>query len=256
MSAKQKILSGILREDLPVGNVDFRRLLSRLAAIHLGKGAAEADQFADLNLTKYWNWLKMLLDEQKRRGLNPYFLIPSSSSFAIACAGNDLVSSADAESQIRGEYLRTRAEFLRQIDGLDDRAYEALAVVASQVLGARNFHLTPQGNEGGVDFYAEMVVQREIPNFSNVGARIRVVGQCKKYSAPLAVDKFEQFLHTMQNVRHRSDRVRPHIPVWFNESNAPIIGWIISHQGFQIGSSDEANSMEYYYPTQLTSRKY
>lgn len=46
----------------------------------------------------------------------------------------------------------------------------------------------------------------------------------------------------MQNVRHLSERVRRHIPTWFHDSRGPIIGWIMSHSGYQTGAADEAKN--------------
>lgn len=239
MSEKKIILSALLRRELASGNHPFEGLLKNLAMSELGKPPIDAERFAERNLRKYWNWFLALTDEHKDRGLSPYFLIPSVSSYSIACASHELSMSHDSESQLLGANLRTRAALLAQLDGLDDRTYEALAGVVCEVIGVDHFVLTPPGNEGGIDFFAQVIVHKSSSIFPVLGTRLRVVGQCKKYASALAVDKFEQFLQTMQNVRYRSDRVRNHIPPWFNESAAPIVGWLIGHSGFQTGTADE-----------------
>jgi hypothetical protein len=240
VSNKQSIFSALLRTDLAPGNHDFRSLLTELAISALGKDRLQAEAFANANLRRFWNWLKELLDEHRRRDLIPYFVIPQASSYALACGCHYLSSLPDDESQIIGRHTKMRPHILRQIDRLSDREYEALAAVVCSSIGSRNFHLTPPGNEGGVDFFATLSIPKDTYSFSSLGHELRVVGQCKKYGTPVSVDRVESFLQTMQNVRHRSDRVRNHIPTWFNDSKAPIVGWIISHQGFQSGSSDEA----------------
>ncbi|MGP8438932.1 restriction endonuclease [Paraburkholderia fungorum] len=240
MSAKQLILSELLRTELGPGNHDFRALLANLAASALGKDRPQAETYADANLRRFWNWLKEAIDDHRRRNLSPYFVIPQPSSFALACGAQHLSQFADPESQVAGRYSRLRPHLLRQIDRLSDRQYEALAGIACRSLGASNFYLTPAGNEGGVDFFATLAISKSDNAPSSLGHELRVVGQCKKYKTPVPVDRVEGFLQTMSNIRHRSARVASHIPTWFNESNAPIVGWIISHQGFQSGSSDEA----------------
>jgi hypothetical protein len=226
--------------DLSPGNHDFRAILSRLANKFLDKDIIEAEKFADKNLVKYWNWLKITMDEHLNRSLHPYFVVPERRSFSIACASHELGACSNADSQYLGKYLKLRSSILRQIDQLNDREYEALAGVTCDAIGAENFFLTRPGNEGGIDFVAVIANQNDTHSFPKIGSNLRIIGQCKKYASPLAVDKFEQFLQTMQNVRHRSDRVKEHIPVWFQSSRAPIVGWMISHNGFQSGAADEA----------------
>jgi hypothetical protein len=101
-------------------------------------------------------------------------------------------------------------------------------------------HLTPPGAEGGIDFIATIRLLNPSHIFSAVGREFRVVGQSKKYNTRVTVDRVDQFLRTMENVRSRSTRVANHLPAWFDVSAGPIIGWIIAHSGYQIGSADEA----------------
>lgn len=246
MSEKKTILSALLRLELLPGNHSFEQLLTTLAISHLGKDPIDAERFAERNLRKYWNWFLAFTDDHKERGLSPYFLIPSGSSYSVACASYDLSMSHDSGSQLRGRDLLTRAALLNQLDALDDRTYEALAGVVCEVIGVDRFVLTPPGNEGGIDFFAHVIVRKSSSAFPVLGTRLRVVGQCKKYASALTVDKFDPFIQTMHNVRYRSDRVRSHIPSWFNESAAPIVGWIIGHSGFQTGTTDEGKQHGFY----------
>ena len=162
--------------------------------------------------------------------------------YAISSACHALTSCSDSREQERGALALSRPFVLRQIDAMTDREYEALACVACTAIGSRMTVLTSAGNEGGIDFLATLSVKTETHVLSAAGTEIRIVGQCKKYASPMAVDKLEQFITTMQNVRHRSERVRRHIPAWFNESRGPILGWIMSHSGFQTGAADEAKN--------------
>lgn len=240
MSDKKRILTALYRQDFGPANIDFRVMLSSLARSSLGMTQIEAEGFADVNLKKYWNWLRKEVDDHRRRGLLPFFDSLSSNVYAFSCACQTLLSSTIPDERTLGGLALSRPHLLRRIDTLTDREYEALACIACKTIGARHFHLTPPGNEGGIDFVATLPVGTQSHIFSAAGSEIRIIGQCKKYSSPAAVDRLEQFLHTMQNVRHRSGRVRTHIPPWFDDAKGPIIGWIISHSGFQTGTADEA----------------
>lgn len=242
MSEKKDILAALYRVEVGAGNTDFRNLLRSLAESVLGKTRADADAFADANIRKYWNWLGKEADTHAVRGLTPFFSLASGGAYSISSACQALASSPDADCRLRGELASSRPFVLRQIDAMTDREYEALACVACSAIGSLRTHLTQQGNEGNIDFFATLSVKTRTHVLSAVGTEIRIVGQCKKYGSPVSVDKLEQFITTMQNVRHRSERVRRHIPAWFDESRGPILGWIMAHSGFQTGAADEAKN--------------
>lgn len=242
MSEKKQLLAALYRTEVGVGNSDFRQLLSTLAESVLQKSRADADAFADANLRKYWNWLAKEVDGHAARGLTPFFSLIPGGVYAISSVCHDLTSSLDAECRLQGARAMSRPFVLRQIDAMTDREYEALACVACSAIGSSMTHLTASGNEGGIDFFATLSIKTRTHVLSAAGTEIRIVGQCKKYASPVAVDKLEQFITTLQNVRHRSERVRRHIPPWFEESRGPILGWVMSHSGFQTGAADEAKN--------------
>lgn len=242
MSEKKQLLAALYRTEVAAGNIDFRQMLSSVAESVLRRTRADADAFADANLKKYWNWLGKEADVHAARGLTPFFSFGSGGVYSVSSACHALTMSADAECRLRGTRAISRPFVLRQIDAMTDREYEALACVVCSAIGCPRTHLTPPGNEGGIDFFATLSVKTRTHVLSASGAEIRIVGQCKKYASPLAVDKLEQFITTMQNVRHRSERVRRHIPTWFDDSRGPIVGWVMSHSGFQTGAADEAKN--------------
>lgn len=235
-----QILSSLMRREGVDGNVDFRTALSQHAAIVGDIPAVDADRFADENLTRYWNWFLKEMDVLSSRGIAPYFEKLPGNIKAFAHFSHQLGRSADPVDIERGRLLAARPLFLKAIDDLTDRQYEALACVTCEAIGAINTHLTPAGNEGGIDFVATLRLGAATHLFSSAGTEFRVIGQCKKYTAPVSVDRMEQFLQTMNNVRYRSERVRQHLPVWFEEAGGPIFGWVISHSGFQSGAMNEA----------------
>lgn len=222
--------------------LDFRALLCSAAQSALNLDLLEAEAFTQANLRKYWNWLSQEVDGHQQRGLVPFFLRENAMGYAITSPCHAMAESTDPLERRRGESAKSRPLMIRNIDVLTPRQYEALACVACAAIGSTRIVLTPSGNEGGIDFFATLSVQTSTHVFSAPGAELRIVGQCKKYMSPVAVDKMEQFITTIQNVRHRSPRVHTHIPPWFDESRGPIVGWMMSHVGFQSGTADEAKN--------------
>lgn len=242
MSDKKRLLSAIFRKEVNADNIDFRGTLSDLAAVVLDKTKADADAFAEANLKRYWNWLAKEADSHTVRGLVPFFSLATGGGYSISSASHELASSTEEEDRVVGRLAISRPTILQKMDQMTDREYEALACVACSAIGSAKTQLTPPGNEGGIDFFATLSINNPSHVFSARGTEIRIVGQCKKYGLPVAVDKLDQFITTMQNVRHRSKRVHRHIPTWFDESRGPIVGWVMAHSGFQTGASDEAKN--------------
>src|SRR5579862_8837546 len=119
-------------------------------------------------------------------------------------------------------------------------AYEALCCLVLQLLGAQRYHLTPAGDEGGIDFLATVHFFSKSHIFSGLGREVKIVGQSKMYAERVPVGNVDAFITTLENVRKGSDRVRDIIPAWFHDSSGPIIGWIVGHKGFQSGAQNEA----------------
>jgi len=242
MSDKRRLLAALLRMEFDAGNIDFRQTLSELAENVLEIDRAGADAYAEANLKKYWSWLAEERDAHVRRGLTPFLKVVSPSGYAVTPVCHAMLQSEDPLEKRRGLFAAARPAVLRQIDSLSAREYEALACVTCAAIGGSKTSLTPRGDEGNIDFFATLSIESGTHVLSGIGAEMRIVGQCKKYESPVAVDKVEQFVATMQNVRHRSERVRRHIPEWFNQSRGPIVGWIMAHSGFQSGAADEAKN--------------
>lgn len=56
----------------------------------------------------------------------------------------------------------------------------------------------------------------------------------------MQVDKIKEFITTLNDVYHLTSKMRTVLPLWFSQSKGIIIGWIISHSGFQQGAKDRA----------------
>jgi hypothetical protein len=125
---------------------------------------------------------------------------------------------------------------LRAIDNLTDREYEALPCIALKIAGSRDYHLTPRGNEWGVDFFASLVNPSVFPIFDGFRAPIRVVGQCKKYENRLTVNEVKEFSRTLEGLRNRRPELERHVPNWFRVISGPIVPWLVCHSAAQSGA--------------------
>ncbi len=235
MSAKQKILSHFFRLDFPDGPVAFADLLIEAAESALGKNRIDSEAYATSRLNEAWAALIEQVDSDERSGVSPVCNIIHRYDRLVGniCASQRFGNRAKA-------MLRSRPSILRAIDSITDRQYEALGCYVTEQIAASRVLLTPRGNEGGVDFLATVRLHSPTHIFSGLGREFRIIGQSKKYEQKVQVGGLELFIKTVENVRHRSDRVDRILPPWFHACSGPIVGWMISHSGFQSGAISEA----------------
>jgi hypothetical protein len=108
--------------------------------------------------------------------------------------------------------------------------------MAVKMAGSRHWHLTPPGNEWGVDFFASLVNPSALPIFDGLRAPIRIVGQCKKFESRLAVKEVKEFSRTLEGLRNRKPEIERHVPNWFRLISGPIVPWLICHSAAQSGA--------------------
>jgi len=132
--------------------------------------------------------------------------------------------------------LISRPTYLRAIDNLSHREYEALPCMAIKMAGGRHWHLTPPGDEWGVDFFASLENSSIFPIFDGLRAPIRIVGQCKKYENRVTVKEVKEFSRTLEALRNRKPELEKHVPNWFRVINGPIVPWLICHSAAQSGA--------------------
>lgn len=236
MSDKAKILSHFVRTNFGNGILEFDTLLVDAAEAALGKSRIDAEGFARTHAKKYWNWIAQQVDADNKAGLNPCFNLVDQGLRRCAWLPWSLSQSQDNKGRHLGILLRGRPQIHLAIDALNDREYEALSCVICEIAGATQVHLTAAGNEGGIDFLATLRLSGRTHVFSGLHGTLRIVGQCKQYGGAVQVDRVDQFIKTVNDVRHRSPRVNVHLPAWFHNFNGPIVGWMIAHNGFQVGA--------------------
>jgi hypothetical protein len=236
-SERKKIYRFFTRKEIGNGNVSFDDILLEAIEVCLGKIGLVRDNYFDANVGRLWNYL---LQEQENQhnlnGINPIFKVVNSTSRTICC----YVSEKFSVSNDRKYYLlKSRPYLLNEIDLLNPREYEALAAFVCKLLGANNILLTPSGNEAGIDFVATIKFHENSHYLLGSNGPIRIIGQCKKYSSAVQVDKIKEFTTTLNEVHNLHQKVRKVLPSWFSQAKGPILGWVISHSGFQQGAKDK-----------------
>lgn len=109
--------------------------------------------------------------------------------------------------------------------------------------GASEVSLTPAGNEGGVDFFALLPTPFRCHLFGGGVNPVRIIGQSKKFSQAVQVDKLKEFLMTVEEVKHRGQpKTEKIVPPWFHAVHGPIVGCVIAHSGFQSGAISRARN--------------
>lgn len=240
-SEKQKIIRWLYRADIPDGEINFDELLERAVAIALSKDAASSTDYVAANAKRIWNFVLAEMQENRKLGVSP--IMHSISSTPLRRSTWYPVEAECPVDQLQKYVkLKTRPRMLRAIDSLTHRQYEAAGIFLSRLVGADRVLLTPSGNEGGVDFFARLIHPSYTHLFAGNASPLRIVGQSKKYEGAVTVDRVRDFITTLNDVRHLAVRMAELIPSWFKDSRGPIVGWIISHNGFQSGAEVMANN--------------
>lgn len=138
------------------------------------------------------------------------------------------------------EWLRLRSVIADWLHGLDDTGYELAAGVLMQSLGASRVHVTPHGNDFGIDFLAIIPAHCSSELFVSGSKGVRIVGQSKKYNSAVAREKIQAFNSIMSSVRDNKHELIAVIPGWFRGSSSPLLSCYVAHSGFQSGSSTMA----------------
>jgi hypothetical protein len=239
---KPEILRWLYRREF-TSVVALRHVLEQGAQIVLGKPSDLAEAYAENNLSAFWNLLLQRQGEDVQKGLRRSFDVIDASAMTLAWCGVGSPQALPRAEEHMLERLRHRPAMLRMIDALSDRQYEALGCVISQLAGSANVHLTPPGNEGGIDFFTIVPPFARCHLFAGGTHPLRVVGQCKKWKDPVPVGTMKEFLQTLQNVKHRGEpKIEAIVPQWFHAVRGPIVGLVFGHGGFQSGADTVARN--------------
>lgn len=238
MSERKDIFKFFTRTQIGSGIVSFDDILIQAIEQALNKKGVDRDNYFDANVNKMWNYINKTQEEDYTyKKVEPIFTIVNNSLRTIKC---HLSESYLNTTKLRYNYLQSRPFLLNEIDLITARQYEALSIYLCKLIDANNVLLTPSGNEAGIDFIATIKFSDESHYLFGINGPLRIIGQCKKYSTPVQVDKVKEFNTTLNDVYHLTSKMRSVLPTWFSQSKGIIVGWIIGHSGFQQGAQDRA----------------
>ncbi len=238
-SEKQKVIKYIIRHSPQKGILEFSELLNEVAIRVLKKEKDLAERFVQSNVQRYWNYINSLIEQDIKKGIEPVLKIEDNSLKRFRWFFGENFSDIPHK---KFHLLSCRHLFLQEIDTLNHRQFEALGCLTSELIGAKKTLLTPPGNEGGIDFIASIKFSKTSHFLFGVSGPIRIIGQCKKYSGAAQVSSIKEFNATLQDVYSLTRKMRSILPDWFRTEKGPIIGWCISHLGFQSGAIDRAKN--------------
>jgi len=233
---KPTLLRWIYRSEY-AGIQPFRDVLQQGATEALRKDVIGAEAYVESNLNSFWGYLMKAQEADERRGISRIVDIVDPMAMTMRWYTPPINQTLNR----RMARLRHRPATLKMIDTLTDREFEALACVAMTFAGASNTNLTPAGNEGGVDFFSLIPSPGRCHLFSGGVHPLRIIGQAKKYSGPVPVDKMKEFLTTINEVKHGGEaKTEKVVPAWFHSVRGPIVGLMVAHSGFQAGAETRA----------------
>jgi hypothetical protein len=236
------VLRWFYRKVFPLDDLDFDDLLLQAVKSALGKSDMDAEAYVYPNRTRYWSELLQRLDTDPQLGRTPLFEVRDRASRRIRWSLGDVANARSVKDKRLAARLSARPVILGTIDLLSDRQFEALGCVICQYAGATHTKLTPRGNEGGIDFFAQIQIHAKCHVFGGYHRPLRIVGQAKKYQDPAHVDKVKEFVTTLDEIRNQNPSVEGLVPAWFRAGSGPIIGWFVAHSGVQSGGITKARN--------------
>jgi hypothetical protein len=142
--------------------------------------------------------------------------------------------------------IERRAAAISWINDLNsDRNFEYMGGLLMKKLGASQVHVTPKGNEFGIDFLAIAPAFSRSNIFLSAERGVRVVGQAKYYSSAVSREKIQAFNDVMNSIRNNKAELTSVLPAWFRSSPAPLIGCFLAHSGYQSGARTSAEQNGY-----------
>ena len=207
----------------------------------LDKSRLDAETYAIANGNRIWNALRRQIEDHKGRKLFPAFSEVPGDWRRLFCYPQHVPYGLSKKAKHERVRFRSRTHILRWIEHLEPREYEAVSGLACKLSGASHLCLTRQKNEQGVDFLAVVPSFGKSRLLNGATGPIRIVGQSKKYSNSVQVDKLRDFSTTLNLVRHRNTKVSKILPPWFLQQTGSIVGWFVAHRGLQSGAVQFSN---------------
>ena len=226
---------------LEAGVLSFDELALLAAKQTLVLDASNAESYIHRNIPSLWTAFRSRCDRQSKRGVFPVAKVVDESGRKFISTVYDVLQWKSKRWRRVSGRLAYRPHILRMVEDLTDREYEALCCLACKLRGGAKIHLTPAGNEGGIDFVALLGASGGQAGFSALST-FRVIGQVKKYNKRVPVGDVRDFNDTLADVRRLAPPIKNHLPKWFQDTHAPIVGCMVGHNGFQSGSESKAKT--------------
>lgn len=241
MRGKDEIIRRLFRKRYSSRTVRLSTEIAAVAGELYGHGKYEAIAYADRITPSIWTALTKRLDEEARKQLNPTFEILDSDRFELIW--HPAFRSRDSsKTKARKVRLAHRGAVLDTIDALNDRQYEALGCLLMKIGGASKWHLTPPGNEFGIDFLALVPAFGSGHLLPHTQKQLRVVGQAKKWNFRVKRDHVDLLTGTLERIRGRHLPLFESgvLPPWFVSADGLLVGVMLAHLGTQSGGHDVA----------------
>ena len=236
---KSELKSYITRTSFPNLKLEFAEILEDSLRQSTNLKGVELSRKVHSSLGRHWNYIKKFIDEDEIKGIKPIFkIVDNYKKILIPYQYDNSITLTPIERR----KLEERPNILNIIDNLNDREYEALSCYLCECLSASNILLTPKGNEGGIDFMAEISFSSKSHYLFGSNGPIRIVGQSKKYNSSVEEKEIKEFNQTLNDTFSETQKMLKILPTWFRAGKGIIIPWFIAHSGFQSGAITRAKN--------------
>lgn len=238
MKDKRKIINELIFGDDELSG-NFETDVIHLTKRYFGWDATKAEFQVSGSIKSLWNIFCENLDELNSKGIQPYIKIKSTLGKKIQ-RYSDFISEKDPET---ASILKRRKEIRELILSLDEREFEAFGCYICSISGAIHYALTPRGGDQGIDFCAIVPSEGRSIIFPNQKNTIRILGQSKKWSSGVPVERIRLLRDTCADFLHENYKLRMLLPSWMYTEEGVLSATVFANSGLQSGGTDLAKHL-------------
>jgi len=135
-----------------------------------------------------------------------------------------------------------QTQIRRAIKSMNPITFEHFCRQILEINGITKSFVTRASREGGVDFYGLLEMCNYTGEVFLSTVKLRILGQAKRYSgnnkvSEAGIDEIRTKYNDFQNKRGRAFAI---LPIWFTQSNHPVIRMVVTTTGFTRGAKESA----------------
>ncbi|MDI6735943.1 MAG: restriction endonuclease [bacterium] len=179
---------------------------------------------------------RKIINSYHKRGLPPPYDFGKYSPDILICYSR-IKDESIPIAALRRQLKRVK-EAIKEMDWHD---FEHLCKHILQNTIGHNIYVNRGTKEGGVDIYGILELGTYIPGILFRNAKLRVLGQAKKWSNNVGPDTIDELRTKYNDLLQRSGQAYNILPEWFKSINESVISLVITSSTFTVEAKKSAN---------------